>query len=144
MVPFTVSPFDLDAYLHMNNGRYLTLMDLGRLDLFMRDGLLRLSLKNKWQPIVAAVQVKYSKVLPPFASFRLYTRVLCWEDDTLFVEAECKRKGATVTRAIVKMVVLGPGRRKVPIHDVVSAIGYHGDAPYVPQEVRMWQMPRHE
>ena len=39
-VELIVLPNDLDTNLHMNNGRYLTLMDLGRLDLFVRSGLL--------------------------------------------------------------------------------------------------------
>ena len=34
-----VLPNDLDLSLHMNNGRYLTVMDLGRLDLILRSGL---------------------------------------------------------------------------------------------------------
>ena len=34
-----VWPTDLDVSLHMNNGRYLTLMDLGRLDLMLRTGV---------------------------------------------------------------------------------------------------------
>jgi hypothetical protein len=38
---FTVLPNDLDASLHMNNGRYWTLMDLGRMDLLLRTGLWR-------------------------------------------------------------------------------------------------------
>ena len=31
-------PADLDVQRHMNNGRYLTLMDLGRMDLMLRSG----------------------------------------------------------------------------------------------------------
>jgi acyl-CoA thioesterase FadM len=36
VVRFRVWPGDLDFNLHMNNGRYLTLMGLGRLDLMAR------------------------------------------------------------------------------------------------------------
>ena len=41
VVRFRVWPNDLDTNLHMNNGRYLTLMDLGRLDLLLRNGSVR-------------------------------------------------------------------------------------------------------
>ncbi|HEX8430337.1 MAG TPA: thioesterase family protein, partial [Longimicrobium sp.] len=41
VVTFRVFPNDLDVNFHMNNGRYLTLMDLGRLDLLLRLGILR-------------------------------------------------------------------------------------------------------
>ena len=33
---FRVWPTDLDLSLHMNNGRYLTIMDIGRLDFMVR------------------------------------------------------------------------------------------------------------
>ena len=41
---FRVWPHDLDTSLHMNNGRYWTLMDLGRTDIMIRSGL--------WRPIL--------------------------------------------------------------------------------------------
>ena len=49
---FRVWPHDLDPSIHMNNGRYLTLMDLGRLDVMLRSGLWRTVMANKWTPIV--------------------------------------------------------------------------------------------
>ena len=36
---FRVWPHDLDTSLHMNNGRYWTLMDHGRADIMIRSGL---------------------------------------------------------------------------------------------------------
>lgn len=36
-----VWPTDLDVQRHMNNGRYLSLMDLGRMDLLVRSGFWR-------------------------------------------------------------------------------------------------------
>ena len=35
---FRVWFHDLDPFRHMNNGRYLTIMDLGRTDLMLRSG----------------------------------------------------------------------------------------------------------
>ena len=36
---FHVLPNDLDLHRHMNNGRYLSIMDLGRADLMLRTGI---------------------------------------------------------------------------------------------------------
>ena len=47
-----VFPNDLDIYGHMNNGRYLTLMDLGRMDLIVRTGLGKTAGQNRWKPLV--------------------------------------------------------------------------------------------
>ena len=42
-----VWPTDLDLNLHMNNGRYLSVMDLGRIDHVARTGLQRLIVRNQ-------------------------------------------------------------------------------------------------
>ena len=49
-----VWPNDLDLSMHMNNGRYLTLMDLGRIDLMLGMGLAGASFKAGWTPILSA------------------------------------------------------------------------------------------
>ncbi len=36
---FRVLPTDLDVLGHMNNGVYLSIMDLGRMDLLQRSGI---------------------------------------------------------------------------------------------------------
>ena len=49
----TVMPNDLDIRLHVNNGRYLTLCDLGCFDFFVRSGLLAVMKQRNWMPLVA-------------------------------------------------------------------------------------------
>ena len=41
VLEFRVLPNDLDPNWHMNNGRYLTIMDLGRFDMTLHSGLIR-------------------------------------------------------------------------------------------------------
>ena len=55
---FRVWPHDVDTSLHMNNGRYWTLMDLGRTDLMIRSGLWRPVLKERWTPVVSAAATR--------------------------------------------------------------------------------------
>ena len=45
-ITLTVLPTDIDFYWHMNNGRYLSMMDLGRMNFTMRNQIL-FTLKNK-------------------------------------------------------------------------------------------------
>lgn len=104
---FRVWPLDLDPTIHMNNGRYLTLMDLGRLDVMVRSGLWRAVLKNKWTPIASAVAIRYRRELRPFQAFRLETRLACW-DETLVVMEQTfvidggARDGQVAARALFK------------------------------------------
>ena len=62
-----VWPTDLDNNLHMNNGRYLTLMDLGRFDLVARAGFIPSILKKHWFPVLGAARISYYRPLKPFA-----------------------------------------------------------------------------
>lgn len=81
-----VYPNDLDFNGHMNNGRYLSLMDLGRLHLVMRMGLLRMVMRQKLAPTLAAVQMRYRMQLLPFQPFDLQTRILCWDEKWIYME----------------------------------------------------------
>ena len=58
---FRVWPHDLDTSLHMNNGRYWTIMDLGRADLMIRSGLWRAVLREKWTPVVSAAKIRFRR-----------------------------------------------------------------------------------
>src|SRR5689334_3668379 len=59
VLPFRVLPNDLDPNWHMNNGRYLTIMDLGRLDLTLHSGLMRAIIKHRWMPVLGGATIRY-------------------------------------------------------------------------------------
>ncbi len=67
----TVLPNDLDISFHVNNGRYLTLCDLSRFDLFVRSGLLTVMKQRKWMPLVAYHDMNYKSSLKLFQRFTL-------------------------------------------------------------------------
>lgn len=105
-----VWPTDLDPNLHMNNGRYLTVMDLGRVDLMVRIGLARTALKRKWMPVVAAVQVRYRRSLAPFERYTLTTRLLGWDGKWFFLEQRfIRRDGSVAALGWVKAAIRKPG-----------------------------------
>lgn len=68
-LPMIVLPNDLDINLHMNNGRYLTICDLNRVDLFIRTGLVKTMRKRKWFPVIAEHTMTYKKSLHLFESY---------------------------------------------------------------------------
>jgi acyl-CoA thioesterase FadM len=77
---FRVWPSDIDTYGHVNNGRFLTLMDLGRFDHTLRSGLFRTALRNQWRPLVAEATVKFRRELRLGAPFDLATRLVHWDE----------------------------------------------------------------
>ncbi len=138
---FRVWPHDIDTSLHLNNGRYLTLMDLGRLDMMLRSGLWRAVLNNKWTPIASAVTVRYRRELRPFQKFAIQTRLLCW-DDTLVVMEQTfvidggARDGQIAARALFKGGLYDRGAKAfVPVAALLQTVGVSAVSPAPTPEV---------
>jgi len=81
-----VWPNDIDLNLHMNNGRYLSIMDYARTHLLARTRLLERIVRSRWQPLVGAVWVTYRRSLPVFAAFTLTSRMVCWDERWFYME----------------------------------------------------------
>jgi len=136
-VSFHVWPNDCDLNLHMNNGRYLTFMDLGRTHLMGQAGMLKEMLRRRWLPVLAAAEITYIRSLAPFERFELVTRLATWDDKYVYLEQTFERKGRLCAHAFVKALFLHRGT-KVPNAEVVRAIGYCGDAPPMPVVLTQW------
>jgi len=63
----------------MNNGRYLTVVDLSLIEFFARTGFLKAALKQKWRPMAGGAIITFRKGLGPFQSYDLRFRWLCSE-----------------------------------------------------------------
>ena len=126
---FRVWPHDLDTSLHMNNGRYWTIMDLGRADLMIRSGLWRAVLRHGWTPVVSAGKIRFRRELKPFRAFRLETRILAWAESWFVMEhrlVTAARDGSDILSAIA-LVRAGLYDRKakefVPVARMFAEIG---------------------
>ena len=78
-------PNDLDLNLHVNNGRYLTLCDLNRVDLFIRSGLAKLMVKHGWMPVITEHTMNYRKQLRVFRRFKASLELTHWDDRHFFM-----------------------------------------------------------
>jgi acyl-CoA thioesterase FadM len=104
---YRVLPTDLDLNGHMNNGRYLTIMDLGRLDHVLRSGLWRPIWRNGWAPMLGSAVIRYRREMRLLQRFTLETRIAAWSDTTAVMEqtfliASGPQKGQMAARALVK------------------------------------------
>ncbi len=137
VVPMRVWPSDLDLNLHMNNGRYLTLMDLGRLDLLVRTGMWRLVLGRGWRPMVGSATVRFRRPLQALSRFDLHTRLVCWDDKWFFMEQRFVRGGLAYGIGLVKALLRGGSRNIAPV-EVLEAMGSSLEPPPMPPEVEDW------
>jgi len=66
---FRVLPNDLDINGHMNNGRYLTVIDLMLIEFFVRTGFARVMLREGWRPMSGGAIISYRKALQPLQRY---------------------------------------------------------------------------
>lgn len=144
-VDFIVLPNDLDTNIHMNNGRYLTIMDLGRFDLVLRTGILKYMMRQKAMPVLAAAQVRWRLPLKPFRKYTLETRVLCWDDKWVYMEQRFvirggPKDGAVAAIGLVKGSFYSNIRKEtVPTREILEILNIPHVSPPMPDHVREWQ-----
>ena len=131
--PFRVWPHDLDVNMHMNNGRYATLMDLGRVDLMARAGLLGAIRRAGAFPVVTGQRITYRRPLMPFRSFDLSTRVLGWDERSIYLEQHFEREGQMCATGLVQSLFIGPNGRMTS-EETMRMFGI-GEARAVPHEI---------
>ena len=81
-----VWPNGIDLNFHLNNARYLSVMDYGRTHLLARTGVMEHIIRLRWMPLVGATWVTYRRSLPLFARFTLATRLVCWDERWFYIE----------------------------------------------------------
>lgn len=135
---FRVWPHDLDINVHMNNARYLALMDLGRFDLIIRAGLWRPMVREKWQAVIGGALVRYRRPLKPFQSFTLTSRMLCWDERWIYIEHRIESADGPACLTLVRAAFLKNGGI-VPPQRVADQLGYAGPIPAIPAWVEQWR-----
>ncbi len=138
VLAFRVWPNDLDVNVHMNNGRFLSVMDLGRFDLTFRTGLGKAMLRNRWQPLVGGVTIRYRRSLDPFEAYELHTRLLGWDAKWFLLEQRfMKRGGVLAAEGVVRALFRGR-EGNVPVAEVLRQMGYAGPDLEAPEAIRRW------
>lgn len=131
-LPLRVWPTDLDVSIHMNNGRYLSIADLGRWDMMIRIAFFKKMRKLGWHPVVGASKTWHRRSLLPFQKFELTTKIIFWDEKWIYIEHRYegvgKHAGTLYAQVVIKSLFLH-GRDKVPVADLIAAFGHVGDSP---------------
>ncbi len=140
---FRVWPTDLDLLGHMNNGKYLSIMDVGRFDLIQRNGVMDLFRREGWYPVVVGQTISYRKSLNPWKRFWIESRILGFDEQAVYMEQRFVRRpdGRTpeiYARAFVRARILRRSGGVVPITEVIEKSGAADTEFHVPEEVLAW------
>ncbi len=136
---FTVLPQDCDLNFHLNAGRFVSFMDVARIELIGRMRLLRKIIGRGWRPIMGGCVVRYRRSILPFRRFDIRTRVVGWDDRWIYVEHVVEKDGALCAIGHMRTVIRGK-EGTIPPRDVIALLGL-GELtpPPLPQFVAEWR-----
>jgi acyl-CoA thioesterase FadM len=139
VIAMRVWPNDLDLNMHMNSGRYLSMMDVGRMAILARTRMLRPVLKRGWRPLVGATFIRYHRSLLPFERFTVRSRIVCWDEKWLYFEHILERRGEIAAQAYVRGLLRGRSGNVKP-SDLLTLAGREGlSSPVMPEAVERWR-----
>ncbi len=106
-ITFRVLPHDIDINMHMNNGKYLSIMDFGRTHLLTRAGLLGLAIRNRWQPLIGSADIEFKKPIMLFESYTLKTKMSGWDKKWFYLEQQFEKDNTICAVGRVKGLLRG-------------------------------------
>lgn len=130
-------PQDIDGFMEMNNGRILTVLDLGRSVLAQRVGLIKVLRDKGFGLTMAGNSVRFRKRIRPFTRFKLASRCVGWDakfmylEHTIWIGSDCAvqalfRSAVTDANGIVSPTV------------ILDALGEDHTSPALPDWVQNW------
>ncbi|WP_431689400.1 thioesterase family protein [Hahella sp. NBU794] len=137
VVKMRVWPNDLDLNLHVNNGRYFTMADVGRIDYILRSGVGKVALKHRALPIVAEATAKFRKELRLFERFEIHSRLVGWDDKWSYMEHRFVRKGRVAGVVFMRGFFKG-AQGAIKPEDLAEYLGVPSMSPLLPEWVTIW------
>jgi len=130
-------PWDLDMWMELNNGRALSLYDLGRIPLAIRTGLTGTIVKQRWGMTVAGSSVRYRRRVRMFDRVEMQSRCVGWDARFIYLEQSMWRKGECTSGALFRMAVTDRNGIVTP-ERVLDAMSSDHSSPELPGWVQAW------
>jgi acyl-CoA thioesterase FadM len=137
IVTMRVFVCDIDIYPELNNGRHLTIMDMGRMDLAQRTGLLRTVHKKKWGLAISGASVRFRHRLKAFVRFQLHSQIVATDDRWFYFHQYTMCKGKIHSAALIRGAITSK-QGLVPVKQVMDALGMSDWKPSMPEWVEAW------
>lgn len=132
-----VLPNDLDINGHMNNGRYLTIIDLMLVEYFVRTGFAATMLRQGWRPMSGGSLISYRRGLNPLQVYTLRFRLDATDQHWNYMRFEFVRGERVCAAGYMKGAAVGRAGL-VPNQDSYAAMGLVPPAHPLPAPVRDW------
>lgn len=136
--PFRVWFTDLDVLRHMNNGVYLSLQDLARVDYMTRAGAARQIAAQGWYPVVASETIRFRRSLQPLQKFEIRTRLISWDDKYLYLEHKFTSREQVIAVGMIRARFLSKAGGTVAPQDLMKALNLNLQPPAFPDHLTSW------
>lgn len=130
-------PWDIDPFMELNNGRTMTLMDIGRLPLAVRTGLIGVLRRKGWRLTMAGAVVQYRARVTPFAKMEIRSRLAGRDARFVYIEQLTMAGGRPAHHAMYRGAIVGPDGI-VPTDEVDEALPGPSWNPPLPEWARIW------
>ncbi|MCX7558095.1 acyl-CoA thioesterase [Sulfitobacter sp. F26204] len=131
-------PHDLDFFLELNNGRAMSLYDIGRTAMAQRAGLIATLRREKWGLTIAGSSTRFRRRIFGFERFEMRSRANCWDDRFIYLEQSMwKRNGECASHVMFRAAVTDKNGLVDP-RKVLLAMGREEASPEMPDWVKAW------
>jgi len=131
-------PWDIDLWCELNNGRTLTLYDLGRIPLALRTGLVGVLRRNGWGLTMAGASVRYRRRVRMFEVVEMRSRLVGWDARFIYIEQSMWQASGDCANHILYRAAITDKGGIVPPGDVARALGIDPTPPAMPEWVAAW------
>jgi acyl-CoA thioesterase FadM len=135
---FIVWPPDLDVLWHVNNGVYLSMLDVARVDMMLRSGMAGPLRKNGIYPVVAAETIRFRRSLQLFQVFEVETRVIGWDEKAFIIQHRFSRRDEPIAEAVVRARFLRRKGGGVSARELLDLLGKSEPSPALPAWIEAW------
>lgn len=133
----TCWPWDLDPWVELNNGRTLTLYDLGRLPLSGRTGFEALLRQKGWGLTVAGSTTRYRRRVTVWSRLTMHSRCIGWDRRFIYMEQSMWKGEECTSHVLIRSAIVSKAGM-VPPAEMAVAMGESAESPALPDWVQAW------
>ncbi len=138
VVRFTVLPHDCDLNFHLNAGRYVSFMDVARIELIGRMRFIGPMLRRGWRPVAGGAVLRFRRSVLPFERFDIRSRVVGWDEKWIYVEHIVEKDGEFCAIGHMRTVIRSK-QGTIPPTEVLAAMDLTLQSPPLPDFVAKWR-----
>jgi len=130
-------PIDVDPWMELNNGRTLTLYDLGRMPLIRRLGLMKVMRAQGWGMAVAGASIRYRRRVTMFQRLEMRSTLLGWDARFLYFQQTMWKGSEAASSILVRSAMTDENGILAPVK-AANLLGWAEVSPPLPGYVTEW------